>query len=162
MLPGFAHFAHPNRPQSPGRRTSAVDVGRDTRLLGDDRAATPPHLYPSGRRLERCPQPAATSAQAICCSVAPMSCVFVVVIDWTDAGCFTPPTGTFSDHQLMRRLAGTTGVTEEGIPKVGYLLPPTHYRLPGASLRGHRPRRSGSLSSPPLILCRGAELSRIS
>ena len=47
--------------------------------------------------------PAATS-EAICCRVALMSAVFVVVIDWTLMGA-SPPIGTVADPDLPRRPA---------------------------------------------------------
>ena len=80
-----------------------VDVGDngDTRLLGDDRQRLRIFIRRAGD--SNVSQPAAVSS-AICCSVAPMLCVFVVVIDWTDTGA-PPPDGNVSHHQLMRRLA---------------------------------------------------------
>ena len=44
--------------------------------------------------------PAATS-DAICCSVALMSAVFVVVIDWIETGA-SPPIGDAADRDLPR------------------------------------------------------------
>ncbi len=66
-------------------------------------------------------QPVAVSS-AICCSVALMSVVGVVVIDWTDTGASpptsTPPTSIWRD--LRRTASGRAGTA--GIPRAMELM----------------------------------------
>src|SRR4051794_39464882 len=60
-------------------------------------------------------QPVAVSS-AICCNVASMSVVFVVVIDWTDTGA-SPPTGTEPTMICRdRRLGASGGGGTAGVP----------------------------------------------
>jgi len=67
-------------------------------------------------------QPAAVSS-AICWSVAPISCVFVVVMDWTDTGA-PPPTGTSPTISRCVCLRGNGDVATEGIPRLISLTRP--------------------------------------
>ena len=67
-------------------------------------------------------QPDAVSS-AICCSVALMSAVGVVVIDWTETGA-SPPTATeptWICRELRRTASGSAGCS--GIPRVTDIRP---------------------------------------
>src|SRR3990170_1460273 len=92
--------------------------------------------------------PAATS-DAICCSVASMSAVFVVVIDWTRTGASPPivtsPTRTcrvFLRSASMRPIVPASGLLAEDVEhdlavlRLVHLeqdqpLPPSEHRLAG-------------------------------
>ena len=92
MLPGFTRTAP--QPASIAWKTyfglkwmSAITGIRDCWAMIGSASAS----LSVGQATRTMSQPAAVSS-AICCSVAPMLCVFVVVIDWTDTGA-PPPHG---------------------------------------------------------------------
>src|SRR5699024_4771766 len=145
MLPGFTRT--PAQPASIAAKTylgwkwmSAITgIGDFAAIAGSASASSW-----RGHATRTMSQPAAVSS-AICCSVALMSCVGVVVIDCTVIGA-SPPTWMSPSLTLrvFRRGASTGGgCLTDGIPRLTEVTSPLWTCGPGVARRGETP--------PPLL-----------
>ena len=140
MLPGFTRTAA--QPASIAANTylgwkwmSAITGICDLRAMAGSASAS----SWLGHATRTMSQPAAVSS-AICCSVALMSEVRVVVMDWTEIGCSEPtPTAPTCNCRVFRRAAkvgaGGTGMPRETLTTPSIPRPP-------------RPRRSRGRKHP--------------
>ena len=102
MLPGIDPQALDARPRAPPSRTSTGSgCRRRPAPWTSRRSRRAPRRPPSAGTATRTMSTPAATSDAICCSVALMSAVFVVVIDWIETGA-SPPIGDVADVDLPR------------------------------------------------------------